>query len=416
MKCKTGLFFLSALLFIIISSGSMSELFAQQVIEGIHYHTGQPVRVTIRNGIIADITATDKPPVDNPVYIAPGFFDNQVNGFAGVSFAFGDSDLTPEGIEKATRELWKKGVTTYLPTLTTNSIEVLTRNFRILAQAVQNKNLLGSVPGFHLEGPYINPEDGYRGAHPKQYVKLPDWNEFMNLYEASGKNILQITLSPEMEGALDFITKCGQAGIVVALGHHNADMKTVTAAIDRGAKIATHLGNGAANMINRHYNPFWPQLADDRLHISIIGDGFHLLPEEIKVFYKVKGVDKTIITSDVTHYAALEPGEYKTSTGETIELTKDGMLRLPAQNVLYGSASPITKGVGYVMKVTGCTLADAVQMASTNPSRLYNLTDRGLLEPGKRADLVLFTLEDFEVNIQKTWVNGNLVYEQREAK
>jgi N-acetylglucosamine-6-phosphate deacetylase len=127
-------------------------------------------------------------------------------------------------------------------------------------------------------------------------------------------------------------------------------------------------------------------------------------------------VDKTIITSDVTHYAALEPGEYKTSTGETIELTKDGMLRLPAQNVLYGSASPITKGVGYVMKVTGCTLADAVQMASTNPARLYNLTDRGLLEPGKRADLVLFTLDDFEVQIRKTWVNGNLVYEKQDTK
>lgn len=416
MNVKTVSFFIRVSFLIIISLGSMSDLYAQQVIEGIHYHTGQPVRVTIRNGLISDITAADKPSGNNLVYIAPGFFDNQVNGFAGVSFAFGDSDLTPEGIEKATRELWKKGVTTYLPTLTTNSIEVLSRNFRILAQAVENKNVMGSIPGFHLEGPYINPEDGYRGAHPKQYVKLPDWDEFMRLYEASGKNIVQVTLAPEMEGALDFITRCTQAGIVIALGHHNADMKTVTAAIDRGAKIATHLGNGAANMINRHYNPFWPQLADDRLHISIIGDGFHLLPEEIKVFHKVKGSDKTIITSDVTHYAALEPGEYKTSTGETIELTKDGMLRLPAQNVLYGSASPITKGVGFVMKVTGCTLADAVQMASTNPARLYNLTDRGVLEPGKRADLVLFTVEDSEVQIMKTWVNGNLVYEKEGAK
>ena len=416
MNVKTVSFFIRVSFLIIISLGSMSDLYAQQVIEGIHYHTGQPVRVTIRNGLISDITSADKPSGNNLVYIAPGFFDNQVNGFAGVSFAFGDSDLTPEGIEKATRELWKKGVTTYLPTLTTNSIEVLSRNFRILAQAVENKNVMGSIPGFHLEGPYINPEDGYRGAHPKQYVKLPDWDEFMRLYEASGKNIVQVTLAPEMEGALDFITRCTQAGIVIALGHHNADMKTVTAAIDRGAKIATHLGNGAANMINRHYNPFWPQLADDRLHISIIGDGFHLLPEEIKVFHKVKGSDKTIITSDVTHYAALEPGEYKTSTGETIELTKDGMLRLPAQNVLYGSASPITKGVGFVMKVTGCTLADAVQMASTNPARLYNLTDRGVLEPGKRADLVLFTVEDSEVQIMKTWVNGNLVYEKEGAK
>jgi N-acetylglucosamine-6-phosphate deacetylase len=383
-----------------------------QVIEGIHYHTGQPVQVTVKNGVIENITTLDKPVGENPVYIAPGFFDNQVNGFAGVSFAFGDSDLTPEGIEKATSELWKKGVTTYLPTLTTNSIEVLTRNFELLSKAVDDPKMRGSIPGFHLEGPYINPEDGFRGAHPKQFVKLPDWNEFLKLYEASGKNILQLTLAPEMEGALDLISKCSQEGIVVALGHHNANMETVTAAIDRGAKIATHLGNGAANMINRHRNPFWPQLADDRLNISIICDSFHLLPEEIQVFYKVKGVEKTIITSDVTHYAALEPGEYKTSTGETIELTKDGMLRFPAQNVLYGSASPITKGVGYVMQVTGCTLAEAVQMASTNPARLYNLNDRGLLEPGKRADIVLFTLEDFQVKIQETWVKGKKVYEK----
>jgi N-acetylglucosamine-6-phosphate deacetylase len=388
-----------------------NEMSAQQVIEGIHYYTGQPVQVKIDDGKIQEIISIDKPESDNPVYIAPGFFDNQVNGFAGVSFAFGDSELTPEGIEKATSELWKKGVTTYLPTLTTNSIEVLTRNFKLLSKAVDAENIRGSIPGFHLEGPYINPEDGYRGAHPKQFVKLPDWNEFMQLYKASGEHILQITVAPEMEGGLDFITKCSQKGIVVALGHHNADAKTVTAAIDRGARTSTHLGNGAANMINRHYNPFWSQLADDRLNISIICDSFHLLPEEIKTFFKVKGVEKTIITSDVTHYAALEPGEYKTSTGETIELTEGGMLRYPAQNVLYGSASPITKGVGYVMQVTGCTLADAVQMASINPARLYNLNDRGTLEPGKRADIVLFTLEDFQVDIKETWVKGKLVYE-----
>lgn len=410
MKLRIKLWYIGLLSLITIINPGMNELHAQQVIAGVHYHTGKWVQITLRNGIIDDIKELDKPVEGNPVYIAPGFFDNQVNGFAGVSFGFGDSDLTPEGIEKATRELWKKGVTSYLPTLTTHSIEILTRNFGILAGVIDNPALKGSIPGFHLEGPYINPEDGFRGAHPKQYVKLPDWGEFMKIYEASGRRILQITLAPEMEGAMEFISSCSREGIVVALGHHNGDMQTVTAAIDRGAKIATHLGNGAANMINRHNNPFWPQLADDRLHISIIGDSFHLLPEEIKVFYKVKGVEKTIITSDVTHYAALEPGEYTTSTGETIELTPDGMLRYPAQNVLYGSASPITKGVGFLMKVTGCTLAEAVQMASTNPARLYNLSDRGLLEPGKRADIILFTIVNNEVDIQETWVKGEQVY------
>ncbi len=406
-------FKVTGLIFFIVFLFSLNEINAQQMVEGIHYQTGKPVQIKIENGKISSIENIERLSGKSAnVFIAPGFFDNQVNGFAGVSFALGESDLTTEGVEKATRELWRFGVTSYLPTLTTNSTEVLTKNFATLSKAVDNKNLLGSIPGFHLEGPYINPEDGYRGAHPKKFVKLPDWNEFMQFYEASGRNILQVTLAPEMEGALDFITKCSQNGILVALGHHNADTETVTTAIDRGAKIATHLGNGAANMINRHRNPFWSQLADDRFNISIICDGFHLLPEEIEVFYKVKGPEHTILTSDVTHYAALEPGQYKTDTGETIELTKEGKLHYPAQKVLYGSASPITKGVGHIMEVTGCSLADAVKMASTNPARLYGLNDRGTLEPGKRADLILFTLKDFEVNILETFVAGERVFKQ----
>lgn len=384
-----------------------------QTIEGIHYADGKPVQVKISDGKIESVQRIEKlADENNKLIIAPGFFDNQVNGFAGVSFSFGGSDLTADGIEKATHELWKKGVTTYLPTLTTNSRELLVKNFGILAESMDNENIRGAIPGFHLEGPYINPEDGYRGAHPKRFVRLPDWNEFMEMADAAGNHILQVTVAPEMEGVQEFIQKCTAQGIVVAVGHHNADKEQLDQAVYNGAKISTHLGNGCANMINRHHNPLWPQLANDELMISIICDGFHLLPEEIKTFFAVKGPEKTIITSDVTSYAALEPGEYTTQTGETIELTEDGMLRYPAQNVLYGSASPITKGVGYVMQVTGCTLADAVQMASTNPAKLYGLNDRGKLEPGKRADIILFRLENSEVKIERTYVEGELVYEK----
>ena len=408
-KWGIRLIFLTVLIYVF----GVGEINAQTTIEGIHYATGKPVRIKIENGKIAEIKSVKKLEDENlKVYIAPGFFDNQVNGFAGVSFAFGKSDLTMEGIEKATSELWKKGVTTYLPTLTTNSTEVLERNFAILAKAVNDEKLLGSIPGFHLEGPYINPEDGYRGAHPKQFVRLPDWDEFMKFYKASGEKILEVTVAPEIEGAQDFIKKCIEKGILVAVGHHNASREQLDLAVKNGARISTHLGNGCANMINRHNNPLWPQLANDDLMISIICDGFHLLPEEIKTFYKVKGVNKTIITSDVTSYAALEPGQYKTETGEIIELTKEGKLYYPAQNVLYGSASPITKGVGHMMEVTGCSLAEAVQMASTNQAKLYNLTDRGVLEVGKRADIILFTLDNFEINIQKTFVKGKLVFNQ----
>jgi N-acetylglucosamine-6-phosphate deacetylase len=397
---------------LLILSGCHNKMKNENMVEGLLYIDNSPVSIEIADGKIKKINKIKELPVESRnIFVAPGLIDNQVNGFAGVSFSFSGVELTSEGIEKATRALWEAGVTTYLPTLTTNSHELLIKNFKILAEAIGNPGLHGSIAGFHLEGPYISPEDGYRGAHPVKYVREPDWNEFIEFYEASGKNILQVTLAPELEGAMDFILRCHEKGIVVALGHHNASAQIISEAVDNGARISTHLGNGCANLINRHRNPLWPQLSDDRLMISIIGDGFHLLPEEIRVFYKVKGPDKTIITSDVTHYSGLAAGEYITPEGDTIELTPEGMLRYPAQDVLYGSAAPITKGVGNVMKVTGCSLEQAVQMAATNPARLYGLTDRGEIKPGMRADLIFFTMEDFKMKIIKTIVEGEVVYQ-----
>ena len=389
-------------------------LIARTKVEGLLYLTKKPVSVEIEDGMIVRIREVKRLSDPHPVFIAPGLIDNQVNGFAGVSFCFAGGELTREGIFKATQELWKKGVTTYLPTLTTNTKEVLKHNLDLLSDSKNDSALLGSIAGFHLEGPYISPIDGYRGAHPLKYVRKPDWNEFMELYEASGKNIKTITIAPELDGAMEFIRKCTAMGIVVAIGHHNATREIIEEAVLNGARISTHLGNGCANTINRHVNPLWPQLANDKLIASIICDGFHLRDEEITVFYKIKGPDKTIITSDVTSFAALPPGEYKNEEGETIELTKEGMLRLPAQNVLYGSASPISRGVARILKITGCSLGEAIRMSSTNPSKLYGLSDRGVIEAGKRADLILFEIGDSELVIKKTYVKGKLVYEAQQ--
>ena len=398
----------SLVIFVLIATIS----FSQTTIEGVHYIYKTPVSVEIKDGKIISIKKLDKLQDENNVlYIAPGLFDNQINGFAGVSFTFGGSELTVDGAKKATRELWKKGVTSYLATLTSNSKKTLMKNFAILAKAKKDPELLGTIPGFHLEGPYISPIDGFRGAQPLQHVRKPDWNEFMDMYEASERNILTVTVAPEIDGAMDFIRKCTAMGITIAIGHHNATKEIVDQAVLCGARTATHLGNGCANMINRHNNPLWPQLANDQLMASIICDGFHLRDEEIKTFYSIKGPEKTIITSDVTSFAALPPGKYTNEDGETIELTEEGLLHYPAQNVLYGSATPINRGVVKIMEVTGCTLGDAIQMASTNPAKLYGLTDRGELKPGMRADLILFTIGKRELDIKKTYVSGKLVYQ-----
>ncbi|MCY1719408.1 N-acetylglucosamine-6-phosphate deacetylase [Prolixibacteraceae bacterium Z1-6] len=391
------------------------SLYAQQKIEGLSYIDGKPISVEIKDGKITRIESVDGlTPENKNKYIAPGLIDNQVNGFKGVTFGFGGGDLTLEDVTTATKALWERGVTTYFPTLVTSDHKLLLKNFSILAKAKEDKALLGSIPGFHLEGPYISSIDGFRGAHALKYVKEPDWEEFMELYEASNENILTVTVAPEIEGAMDFIKKCNNKGIVVSLGHHNGNAQQINEAVENGAKTCTHLGNGCANMINRHDNPLWPQLANENLMISIICDGFHLRPEEIKVFTRAKGYDKTIITSDVTKFAGLEPGIYKNMIGDDLELTADGIVQYPAQKVLAGSASAINKGVGHVMKVTGCSLADAIKMASTNSAKLYGLTDRGTLGVGKRADLVVFTLDDYKMDVKRTYVKGKLVYSSPE--
>lgn len=334
-----------------------------------------------------------------------------MNGYKGYSFVNTGKELSLEGIKDLTNAFWEVGTTTFLPTLTTNDHNIFLLNFEILAKAKEDPATRGSIAGFHLEGPYISPIDGYRGAHPLIHVRKPDWDEFMELYKASGENILQVTLAPETEGAMDFISKCRELGILVGLGHHNASPAQITEAIDRGAIIATHLGNGMANSINRHINPLWPQLADDRLKISIICDGFHLQPEQSRVFYKTKGAENVVMTSDMSSLGGLEPGFYLNAIGDTLELKPEGVIVYPAQNVLSGAALPLSKMIGHVMEVTGCDLATAIQMASTNPARLYNLNDRGELKPGMRADLILFTMEDFTMDVIKTIVAGEIVFE-----
>jgi len=407
---KTGYVILLGILFCF----SSRILTAQEVnqLEGLFYLDHSPIRVEIENGMISKMIRIEElSDHDNKNYIAPGLIDNQVNGYNGVSFIYEGNDLNEQDIENITRAIWKSGVTTYIPTLRTNPQDLLLKNISILANFKDNPILRGSIPGFHLEGPYISPLDGFRGSHALKNVRKPNWEEFVEVYEASGKNILQVTLAPEIDGAMELITKLRGLDIVVAIGHSNADKQQITEAVDRGAATVTHIANGMGNTINRHHNPLWPQLAEDRLMISVIADGFHLLPEQLRVFYKAKGAEKIMLTSDATRYAGMPPGKYLNTEGDTILLTPDGAARYLARNVLSGSASPISKGVGNMMKNTGCSLAEAIQMASTNPARLYNLRDRGELKPGMKADLIVFTLENFTMEIQKTIVAGELVYE-----
>ena len=378
-------------------------------IEGLHYKNGKPVSIEIVDGKISRVI--EKEQLEDSqyedVFVAPGLIDNQVNGYNSIGFSA--SNLTIEGVRSVTQSLWKFGVTTYLPTLITGPHEKLVENFSLLVSAAHDPDIGVSIPGFHLEGPYISAEDGYRGAHNREWVRPPDWDEFFKLNEAAENKILQITIAPEVDGAMDFIQNCTKNGIIAAIGHHNASTQIIHQAIDCGAVIATHLGNGCSNMIHRHNNPLWAQLADDRLMASIIVDGFHLRPEEVQVFYKVKGSEQLVLISDITEFAGMPPGEYPWN-GDTLVVTPEGMIHYPDQNVLAGASFPLNKSVHIMIKFTGCSLEEAIRMASTNPASLNKLKDIGELKVGKRADFILFKIGTSELEIQKTFVAGKEVY------
>jgi N-acetylglucosamine-6-phosphate deacetylase len=379
-------------------------------VSGIHYITNKPVRIEISDGMINGIFDAVMPEASAPsLFVAPGLIDNQINGYAGVDFS--GSDLTPEGIVNAAGSIWKDGVTSFLPTVITGSHERLMNNFRILLEAVESdENVARSIPGFHLEGPYISPDEGYRGCHPVQHIRKPSWHEFELYQRAAGGKIIQVTLAPELEGAIDFIKLCRKTGIVTAMGHTKSTAAEIHTAAENGVTLSTHLGNGCANFIHRHHNPIWPQLANEHLIPTIIADGFHLLPEEIKVFLKVKGPENLILTSDVVYLAGMAPGKYTFLESE-VELTAEGMLRNIEMNCLAGASFPLKTGVGNIMKFTGCSLEYAINMASGNVARAYGLDDRGTLSPGKRADIILFEKEGEMIRVRKTYLKGELVFE-----
>ena len=375
-------------------------------VKGNFYQDGELISIYIKNGKIAEINHLSQEKDNHKMFVAPGLIDIQINGYMGVDFS--DQDLTIEHIRKATKALWKSGVTTFLPTVITNDQKRLKRSLTILANALNDDEVGMSIPGFHLEGPYISPIQGFRGAHLEKYIRKPDWDEFSELQSVAHNGIRLITLAPETDGAIPFIKKCVEKGVIVSLGHHNGSGGIIKQAVDAGASLSTHLGNGCANMINRWDNPLWPQLAEDRLSASIISDGFHLPKEEVKCFYRMKGVERTILVSDALDLAGLPPGEY-THGEQHVVLTSD-VVKLPNENVLAGAASLITADVTNIIKFTDCSMGDAIQMASSNPAKLLGLTDIGDIKVGKRADLILFTIEDGKIVIQKTIVAGKIVY------
>jgi N-acetylglucosamine-6-phosphate deacetylase len=371
---------------------------------GKNVATGEPLEVEFGS----EIEAVGPAARCEDVYLAPGWIDLQVNGFAGVDYNAPDAPL--EEIARSIQVISSTGVARFYPTVITGAPEDMIRALANLARAKESLAEGAAIEGIHVEGPYISPEDGPRGAHPKQWVRPPDVAEFRRFQEAARGHIRLMTLAPEWPSAPAFIEALTADGVVAGIAHTAANARRIGDAVTAGARLSTHLGNGAHSVLPRHPNYLWTQLAEDRLAASFIVDGIHLPEAFLRVAVRAKGLERTVLVTDASSPAGSEPGVYRLGEQE-VELTADQRVVLMGQARLAGSALKMNQAVGNLMRQLQIPLADAVRCATVNPARIAGIQGRQRgLTAGDRADFVLFRLEDAALKVQAAFRGGQKVY------
>jgi N-acetylglucosamine-6-phosphate deacetylase len=300
---------------------------------------------------------------------APGLCDLQVNGFAGVDF---NDPATPvEGYEVAAARMRETGVTLFLPTLVTSTVEHFAACARPLARWTS-----AASGGIHMEGPYISPVDGARGAHPLEHVRAASVDDFRRRQDAAEGRIVLVTIAPEVEGAMALIEHMVARGTRVAIGHSDASPARVREAVAAGATLSTHLGNGSVRMMARHPNLIWEQLAADEVASCFIADGHHLPASTFKAMVRAKTPARAVLVTDAVAPAGCPPGRYRIGLID-VELHADGRVTMRGSDRLAGSALSLDVAVGNAVRLAGVSLDEALAMASTRPARCLGLDPAG---------------------------------------
>ncbi|WP_157975639.1 N-acetylglucosamine-6-phosphate deacetylase [Brachybacterium sp. YJGR34] len=369
------------------------------LVRGLDPTTGDLLEVTIDERITA-ITRRPGAGAELP-YLAPGLIDLQVNGFAGIDV--NGPEVTAARIVEITDALARRGVTTWVPTIVTASEEAICRSLRAVAEARSHSpHLAQAIPCAHVEGPFLSDRDGPRGVHDAAQIRPIDAEEVARWQQAGPVGM--ITLSPHTEESPAQIARIARLGIRVAIGHTHASGEQIIAAVDAGATLSTHLGNGISPQLARHPNPLWTQLAEDRLTCGLIADGHHLPPETLEVMLRAKGVDRAFLVSDATELAGRPPGRYETAVGGTVELSTDGRLSYVGTELLAGAASDVAAGLRFVLRATSLSLRDALALVTRTPGRILGRDT--VLRVGGPADLVALTADG---TLRGVWQHGQEV-------
>lgn len=369
--------------------------------------SGEPVEIEF-DEVVQRLNPAFNESAPAEVFLAAGFIDIQVNGFAGVDY--NSPEASHQEIGRSLRTMFSTGVTRCFPTVITGDPERMLSALRNLAAARESLPEGPAMEAFHVEGPHISPEDGPRGAHPRRWVRPPDIEEYRRWQDAARGNVRLVTLSPEWPEAPRYIEALAREGVVTSIGHTKATAEQIQDAVSAGATLSTHIGNGAHSVMQRHPNYIWEQLAEDRLNASMIVDGIHLGPAFLKVALRAKGVERSVLITDAVMPAMCKPGRYMLGEVE-VDLHEDESVRMAGGARLAGSSLRMDRGVGNLMKIAGLTLAEAVTMATTNPARVGRVGGRLRgVQPGSRADVVKFRMVDGRVEVLETYLSGRQVF------
>ena len=297
-----------------------------------------------------------------------GLTDLQVNGYAGVDFNTTAIDGTL--MDHALLAMARDGVTCCLPTLITAPVDILAARLAALDRAVAGSQFGPlMVPGYHLEGPFLNPAPGYAGCHPPEAMVDPDPAVLARLTAGLTRPVLLLTLAPERPRAEDLIRHARAQGMLVAMGHTAADAAVVERAVAAGVTLSTHLGNALPQPQPKFLNPLMAQLAEDRLCASCIADGIHIPAGTLKVLLRAKGPARAVLVTDATAAAAAPFGLHDFA-GMRIEHTPDGSVRVPGASGLAGSALRLDQAVRNLVAWEIATPEAAMALAGERPAAL----------------------------------------------
>jgi N-acetylglucosamine-6-phosphate deacetylase len=334
-----------------------------------------------------------------PNYICPGFIDMHVHGSGGVDVM----DATPIALETLSVKLAQGGTTGFLATTMSAPHKELINVIKNIRWVKQNGTEGAHIIGAQLEGPYLNM--GKRGAHREECLRLPNVKELKEYVDTGRGVIRMITIAPELPGAIGVIEYAASLGIVVSLGHTDASITQVNEAGRAGLSHVTHAFNAMAGLHHRDPGTIGAILSMKNLSADIIVDGVHVHPNVVKIFVHSKGINNVCVITDSNRVGGMGDGVYELG-GQKI-IVRNGVSFLE-DGVMTGSTLSMAGTVKNLVQKVGLSVEEAVRLASTNPARILKLDSKGVLAPGKDADLVVLN-HDFEVLM--TVVGGKIVYE-----